>query len=168
MTWRVLRRRSLSLVRVLAALCVLSGGLGLLARHGAVTVQQCVAGDGAAGWLGLRLALLRADAACPSGTLAVGGSGGRVMGVVVLVTLPVLVAHLAGLGVGLGALGRLRRALEAARSVLAWVVPHLPASVVPVPSGDDVPPSVAARTVVVLQHTLEAPWRRGPPALRIA
>ena len=46
--------------------------------------------------MGLRLALLRSDLTCPSGTYAIGGDTGQVVGLVVVVALPLLLAHLVG------------------------------------------------------------------------
>src|SRR5690554_484190 len=71
----------------------LAGALTLLLglqRHASVIVHQCLPGEGLAGWLGVRLALLRAAVACPEGAVAVGGKGADVVGVTVMVALPVL------------------------------------------------------------------------------
>lgn len=158
------RRPGLLLAPVAVALATLVAGAALLSRQGALTVQQCVPGDGAAGWLGLRLALLRADVVCPTGTLAVGGDSRQVMGVVVLVALPALLAHVAGVVLGLGLLARVRTLVRAAAAVLAAVLPRLPRGRV----------QVVRRAPALLVSTwsrvagrlgLEVPWRRGPPEL---
>ena len=90
----------LPVLGVLGAVGLAVGALSVLAQRGALLVHQCV-GDGAAGWLGLRLALLRQDVACPSGTLAVGPDGRQALAVVVMVALPVLWVHLLATAIGL-------------------------------------------------------------------
>ncbi|MCU1432712.1 MAG: hypothetical protein JWP95_1817 [Actinotalea sp.] len=161
------RRRGLLAARgaVLAGLLV--AAVGLVVRQGSLLVHSCVPGDGATGWLGLRLALLRADVECPAGTLAVGGDRGQVMGVVVMVALPVLVSHLAGLGIGLGLLAQLTGVLRAAREVLASVLPHLPRGA-GLPAAPVTVPLTAPSILVPVVRALEAPWRRGPPVLGLA
>ena len=152
-------------VAVLAALVL---GLGaVLARNGAILVQQCVPAEGTAGWWGLRLAVLRTDTACPVGELALGGDGRQVMAVVVMVALPVLLGELAGLALTLGLMARLHRLLRAAGSVLT-VIPLLPGH-----AGTTHPLvrlAAAARTVVLLvtRSGSEPPRRRGPPTLQLA
>lgn len=158
------RRPGLLLAPVALVLMTLAGAATMLSRQGALLVHQCVPGDGAAGWLGLRLALLRADVACPTGSLAVGGDGHQVMGVVVLVAVPALVAHLAGLGLGLGLLARLGALVRSAAAVLAAVLLALPRGLrvgVPRPRA----PLASARPLIVGRLALAVPWRRGPPQL---
>src|SRR5665647_1655124 len=72
---------------LVASVALLTGAMHL-AQQGTLTVQQCVSGAGL-GRVGLGLALLRVDEACPDGQR-------QVIGVVVVVAMPVLVAHLAG------------------------------------------------------------------------
>ncbi|MCL3861502.1 hypothetical protein [Actinotalea sp. K2] len=161
------RARSVRRPGPLAALAVLVAVLGagtLLVQQGAVLVHQCVVGDGLAGRLGLSLALLRAGGECPAGTLAIGGEGTRVMGVVVVVALPVLLAHLvaAGLGVGLGS--RLRAVAAAAVSVLGSIAPRLPVRV-EVHLRAAHPVLWARSTRRGASSVLVSPWRRGPPVL---
>lgn len=91
----------LTAVGVLGALGLVAGAVLVLAQRGALLVHQCV-GDGAAGWLGLRLALLRHDSACPSGTLAVGPDGRQALAVVIMVAVPVLLTHALAAAAGLG------------------------------------------------------------------
>ena len=158
------RRPGLTLAPVALALATLVAGAAMLSRQGALTVHQCVPGDGTAGWLGLRLALLRADVACPTGSLAVGGDSRQIMGVVVTVALPVLLAHLAGVGLGLGLLARVRTIVRSAAGVLAAVLPRLPRG-----------RTLGVRRAPVLLSSawswvagrlgVEVPWRRGPPEL---
>lgn len=108
------------MVALLAALAAVTSASSSLARAGAVLVHQCVA-DGTAGAIGLRLALLRQDAACP-GQLALGGEPGRVVGVVVLVAVPVLLGHLVGVLAGLGILARVRTGVRTVARVLGGLL----------------------------------------------
>jgi len=147
---------------VVAAVALAASLTGGLARNGALLVHQCVPADPAVGRLGVGLALLRPEADCPTGTLAVGGDGRHVMGVVVLVALPVLLTHLLALGTGLGLVARLRVLVRATAAVLGWVARPVPTS-----------PTllvrrlrsavVAARRSPAVRPDLAAPWRRGPP-----
>jgi hypothetical protein len=107
-------------VALLAALVAFVGASSALARTGALLVHQCVA-DGTAGAIGLRLALLRQDAACP-GQLAIGGEPREVIGVVVLVAVPVLLAHLVGVLAGLGMLARVRAGVRTVARVLSGLL----------------------------------------------
>jgi len=86
---------------VLGALGLVAAALLVLGQRGALLVHQCVS-DGGAGWLGLRLALLRREAGCPDGTLAVGPDTRQAIAVVVMVAVPVLLAHLLAAAAGLG------------------------------------------------------------------
>lgn len=151
------------LVAASAVLAVLAAGVVALSRFGTVLVHQCVAAEGAAGTLGLRLALLRQDATCPSGSLAVGGDSRQVIGVLVMVALPVLVAHLVAAAAALGLLARVRSGVRTAVRALAGLV-RRPEPVRPVPARSSRP--VLARLVVVPADgpTLGSPLRRGPPA----
>lgn len=148
------------MVAVLGALAGAVAAVGTVSRHAEVLVHQCVA-DGTAGAIGLRLALLHHDPACPSGELAVGGQTRQVIGVVVLVALPVLAAHLVGLLAGAGLLARVRAGLRTVRGVLAGLVGA--------PEPAFVPVSVVRRVpveVVRSRHTdpvLAVPALRGPP-----
>lgn len=149
---------------LVAAAALLTGAMRL-AEQGTLTVQQCVSGAGP-GRFGLGLALLRVDEACPDGTLAVGGGQRQVIGVVVVVAMPVLVAHLAGATLGLGALARLHRLLRAVVAVLGAMVrrhvapPPLPAEV---RAAVDVPVDPPTSRAV-----LGVPWWRGPPQVQFA
>lgn len=148
-----------------APVALLAAAATALVREGAVLVHQCVTGDGAAGWLGLRLALLRMDGDCPSGTLAVGGDSRQVMGVVAIVALPVLLTHLAGLGVGLGLVALLRRLLSGAVAVLRAVAPRLPVARPMVVAPRRAPITVTCQAMVDRLVTSSL-HRRGPPALQ--
>lgn len=159
--------------RVLGALAGVSGLAALLAlvlivrQHAAVIVHQCLPGDGVAGWLGVRLALLRADAACPEGALALGADGRDVVGVTVMVALPVLLLHLAGAGLGLSLLRAFALTVRGAVGLMArsWLrLPIRTATIEPAgPTPVATEPRVPARDVVG-----RAPWRRGPPAAVLA
>ena len=157
-------------VPLAAALLVLSWAVSswiALVRTGSLLVQQCLPVDGTAGWLGVRLSVLRVDAACPTGELAVGGDARQVLGILVVVAVPVLVAHLATVVLGVGVLTRVRALARCALVVLASVLPHLPSALRPAgPS-----PRPALRTArsdrLPAPTSLDAPWRRGPPALQL-
>ena len=149
---------------LVAAVALLTGAIHL-AQQGTLTVQQCVSGAGL-GRIGLGLALLRVDEACPDGTLAVGGGQRQVIGVVVVVAMPVLVAQLAGATLGLGALARLHRLLRAVVVGLGTRV-RRPAA----------PPPLAAQVRVAVdipvdlptsRAVLGVPWWRGPPQVQFA
>ena len=149
------------LVGVLAAV----GVTGQLGRFGGLVVHQCVA-DGGFGWLGLRLALLRVDAVCPDGTLAVGGDQGQVLALVVGVAAPVLLGHLLAACLGVGVAAHLRRVARAALVLLRGTA-AVPDDVAPLPSG--VPVAVGARHLRPVTHNAPlVPWWRGPPAPRFA
>lgn len=154
------RVRSATAPAVFGALAVLGAGVAVLSRSSSVLVHQCVA-DGTAGAIGLRLALLRHDPACPS-ELAVGGDTRQVIGVVVLVAAPVLALHLAGLLAGLGLLARANAGLRAVAAVLAGLVARPEAAQVPGPSGA-LPAPVAVLGGPRTAALLGAPLRRGPP-----
>ncbi|WP_188484633.1 hypothetical protein [Cellulomonas carbonis] len=145
----------------------LGGALVALLADAEVLVHRCVAGDGMAGWLGLRLALLRTDVECPSGTLAVGGDGRQVAGVLVVVALPVLLAHLGVAATGLAVLAALRGAVRDLTDALRAVVRRVPgaASVVLVRARLAVASTVAAPSAVGGSGGV---LRRGPPALAAA
>jgi len=142
----------------------LAGVAAQLTDRASVSVQQCVPGTGLARF-GVTLALLHPDDACPNGALALGGDQRQVLGVVVMVALPVLLAHVMGAAVGIGALARLHGLLRAA---LALLVPALrvPAAVPtwePLVLAVDVPVDrPASREVVGVLR------RRGPPQPRFA
>lgn len=114
----------------LGVLGLLVGLAALLAERGALLVHQCVGvGGGAAGWLGLRLALLRPDATCPSGTLAVGPDGRQALAVVVMVAVPALLAHLGAAAIGLGLARRARLVVGIALRLLRPRLRRRPAPV---------------------------------------
>jgi hypothetical protein len=152
-------------VASLGVLALATGGLAALVRLGSLAVHQCTA-DGAAGAIGLRLALLRHDPMCPSGTLAVGGDRQHVIGVLVLVALPVLLAHLAGAAAAVGVLARIRSGLRAVARVLAGLVarPEPTTAVVRREAG---PVPALALAAPLDGPPVGMPLRRGPP-LRLA
>lgn len=144
---------------VLAALAVLA----VAASRVPVLVHRCVAGDGLAGVLGLRLALLRPDGACPSGTLALGGEGAHAAGIVVLVAAPVLALHLVLAGTGAGVLALAAGLVRALGRALARVLPVLP-SAAAVPAVGRVLRPVASDEPAVVAWLLPTVGLRGPPA----
>lgn len=160
-----LTRALTRLLAPVAGLLALVGvGAALVMRQGTVLVHQCVSA-GSLGRFGVSLALLRDDAACPAGTYGVGESQ-RVIGVVVAVALPVLLAHLLGAGVGVGLAARLHRLVRAAVGVVLGLRPR-PAEPVALP----VAPGLAVDVPVVAPRTRVVPggpWWRGPPEVGIA
>jgi hypothetical protein len=134
-----------------------------LTRLAGLVVHQCVP-DAGLGWLGVRLALLRVDAVCPNGSLAVGGDQRQVLAVVFAVALPVLLGHLLLGCLGIGALAQLRRLAGVAIEILAGVRANLPDDVVVrVPSTVRVAIAGLYRPPVVREAPI-VPWWRGPPA----
>ncbi len=156
-------RVTAALAPVIAVLGVLAVAITRAAEGTSVTVHQCVSGGGFARF-GVRLALLHPDDACPQGELALGGDQRQVMGVVVLVAVPVLLGHVAGVLAGVGVLARLSSAL---RAVLALLVPSLRVpELAPVEEprlAVEVPVERAESRLVV-----GTPWRRGPPQVQFA
>lgn len=126
---------------------------------GLVQVSRCLPVSGRLGEVGVHVALLRPDAACAGGGLAVGGETERMLVVALAVSGPALLgvlALLAGSVVAAGALASVRRWLE---MLVPWRrVPRLVAVHVRSLSG-------AVRGVVqVLDGSPErVPHRRGPP-----
>lgn len=131
--------------------------LGAALATGLASLHRCVPVDGSWGALGLRLALLHPDAACPAGTMAVNGE--QVLGVAVVVTAPGLALHAAtALGVA-GITGLVRAMLAAAARRM---LPHLPARprvVVDLPRALPAPPAWAPRSAWLRRAQL----LRGPP-----
>lgn len=146
------------LAMMLGFLAIAAAGAASLMRNAAV---QCVT-DGTAGSIGLRLALLHEDRRCLAGDLAVGGAAGDVMGVVVLIALPLLVAHLCGAAAGTGLLVQARTVLRGVLGALSSLV-HRPEPVrVPATGARWVPVDVVrARRDDPALAILEL---RGPPA----
>lgn len=151
-------------VRLLAAWLALLGGVVTLAAQAPVLVHRCLPTDGLTGAAGVRLALLRPDVDCPAGTLALGGEPGHVMGLLVLVTVPVVVTHavtalaaacvLAGAGLLLQAVAALGRVVLPRLPGPARVLVHRPRAVLA---------DVVRRAVRPVLDV--AVPRRGPPLL---
>ncbi|GEN79968.1 hypothetical protein AFE02nite_17020 [Actinotalea fermentans] len=157
------RRSGAALWPVLSALALLGAGAVVLLQQGALMVHQCVTA-GSLGRFGVTLALLREDAACPSGYGV--GDGQRAIGVVVAIALPVLLAHLVGAGVGVGLASRLHRLVRVAVGVVRSLRPR-PAEPVALP----VPRLVAVDVPVVAPRSRAVaggPWWRGPPEVGLA
>lgn len=147
----------------LALLALFLGGAALLAKRTTFLVHECVSA-GALGRLGLRVTFVSGDAVCPAGTVP--GDGRHVVGLVVAVALPVLIGHLVGAALGVGAASRLHRALRA----LVAAVRALPVAIVD-PTAPAVAPATAVDVPVRRPGTRTAaavPWRRGPPAAGLA
>lgn len=160
----MMRRVMTWLLPLLAVATATAGGALHLVERGALTVQQCVPGSGL-GRVGLGLAVLRVDPACPDGTLAIGGDS-RVIGVVVIVALPVLLANLAGATLGVGVLARLHGVLRALLGLVGALRRRLP-----VPAS--LPGVVQVRVDVPVERpssraVVGVPWWRGPPQLSFA
>ncbi|MBC7289879.1 MAG: hypothetical protein H5T83_00910 [Actinotalea sp.] len=158
------RGRRRTLARLAVAWLALVAGVAALVAHAPVLVQRCLAADGLTGTVGVRLALLRPDADCPSGTLALGGEPGQVMGVLVLVAVPVVLAHvltaLAAACVLAGA-GVLVRAVGALVGAVVPTLPGVPRLVV-----DRLRAVVADVAAPVVRAVRDASvLRRGPPLL---
>lgn len=137
--------------------------LAQLGERASVTMQSCVDGGGFSR-VGVGFALLHAEPTCPDG-VAMGPSHQQVIGIVVMIALPVLLAHLVGLAAGVGIAARLNGVL---RAVLAMIVPSLRVAA-PVAST----PQPARPVEAVLRRPASAvvvggPLRRGPPRVRFA
>ena len=161
----MMRRRQRVMAWLVPLLAVAASAWGALhlVERGALTVQQCVPGSGL-GRVGLGLAVLRVDEACPDGTLAMDHR--QAIGVVVVVALPALLANLAGATLGIGALSRLQGALRGLLALLGALrrrppVPALQPAVARVRV--DVPVDRPASRAVV-----GVPWWRGPPQVSFA
>jgi hypothetical protein len=154
--------RGLGAVAALAVVPLVGAAAG-----GVLRVVGCVPAPGAAGWVGLHLALTHPSAACPSGTVAVGGTPEAALAVVVTLALPALLAHA---GAVLAAWGAIAAVRSLARTVGAIACRRRP---VPAPAAGvpDVPappaPVVVVRTVRSRLLPRSVP-RRGPPAVAIA
>lgn len=158
------RRGGSALTPALAVLALLGAGAVVLLRQGTFLVHQCVSA-GSLGRLGVTLSLLRDDAACPAGTYGV-GEGQRVIGVVVAVALPVLLAHLVAAGLGVGLASWLSRLVRLALDVVRGLRPR-PAEPVALPVVR--PLAVDAPVAAPRSRTVPGgPWWRGPPVLGIA
>lgn len=110
----------------LAAVALTIAVAGALAGPGRLVLHACVPGAGAPGWLGLRLALLRASVDCPDGFLAVGGTGASGALVVVSVAVPALLVHLLAVACGLSLSALLARTASGIAVVLGGVLRVLP------------------------------------------
>lgn len=150
-------------VATVVAATVLSS-VAYLVQQGAVTVHECVAG-GDLGGFGLALALLRTDPSCPDGLLAVGGEPRHVIGVVVLVAIPVLFAHLVAAMAGVGVVTRLHRMLRGLVALLRTVC-RIPATP-PLRGVVRVVVDVAVETSMS-RAVVGVPWWRGPPQVQFA
>lgn len=130
----------------------------------AVAVERCVDAPIGMSWLGLHLSLLRETSTCASG-LAAGAPQGQVLGVVVMVTVPVLLANLA---LAVTAIGGLH--VVAGLIALVWAFAHTVWHRVPSRRADvvvgrgqraRVDQPLALRTA----QWASSLWGRGPPQL---
>lgn len=97
---------------------VVQAGLHLaftLGEAGVSVVSRCVSGTGTTAWWATHLAMIRADATCPEGTLALGGAPADVAVVVATVALPALLAQAVLLVVAGGLVTTLRTTLRSVR-----------------------------------------------------
>ncbi|MBX9247034.1 hypothetical protein ICW40_19775, partial [Actinotalea ferrariae] len=97
----------------------LAAVVSALVGAGALLVHPCLPGDGVVGSLGVRLALLGPDAECPVGTLALDAGAPGAARLVVLVALPVLLAHVAATLAGVSLLVVVRSVWRAVRGAVA-------------------------------------------------
>lgn len=140
------------------AVVALLAPLGAALATGLASVHRCVPVDGSWGALTVRLSLVRPDAACPSGAMAV--DGGHVLSGAVVLTTPVLALHL------VGALG-LATVVGVARTLLSRaaerVLPRLPARPTAVPGHVPAPAGwlPLTRPVAWFRPALQL---RGPPS----
>lgn len=136
----------------------------VLASAGALLVHPCLPGDGLVGAVGLRLAVVGPDAECPVGTLAIGADGAQAARLVVLVALPVLVAHLTAALAGLSVLVAARSLWRGVRSAVLSLARRLPVAARVVRRAvRTLPPARAGEPVV--RPAVADVRRRGPPAL---
>lgn len=141
-----------------ATVVALIASLGAALATGLVSLRRCVPMDGSWATLGVRLALVHPDAACPAGTMAVDGE--QVLGIAVVITAPGLVPHVAT-ALGVAGVTKLVRAVLAAAA--RRVLPHLlarPRLVVGVPRGLVARPALPPRSAWLCP----AQPLRGPPA----
>lgn len=162
-----LRRAATTLVPAalvpLTAFAVLPPALAALT--GLLRIETCVPAGGVVGWAGLHLALVHPASACPNGELALGGSSDRALAVMVTMTLPPLLAHLAAL---LSVAG----VVAVARTVADGVGALARRARLPGAAGADIPPTVRVRPVpvepfVVVTGLLRPLPRRGPPGVLV-
>lgn len=132
---------------------------------GTVQVTRCVAVPEGVAQLGIRLALLRHSADCPSTGVALGGEQEQVLGVALVLTLPMLLLHLAAVAGGWGALGALRRSLARLARLRPWR--WLPREVSTSIIGPAVP-VFRSLTAPRRDIHLRVPLWRGPPATQPA
>ncbi len=138
--------------------------VAVLGAAGALLVHPCLPGDGLVGAVGLRLAVLGPDAECPVGTLGFAADGSQAARLVVLVALPVLVAHLAAALAGLSVLVAARALWRGVRSAVRVLARRLPVAAGVVSRVVRTLPAVPAGTPVV-RPAVAVVRRRGPPAL---
>lgn len=153
----------------------LAGGLGLLvsgllpvvaaAGSGAVQIARCLPVSGGLGQLGMHVTLLRADPACPTGTLALNGDSEAMLAVALVISLPALLG-------GLAMIAGTAAVLAAGRSALRWLSMLVPWRRLPTTAG--VLPRRRLRPLIAssawpLRRIEAFAWhRRGPPVVAAA
>ncbi len=145
-----------------AFVAAVGAAVAALVAAGALLVHPCLPGDGVVGSLGVRLALLQPGSDCPVGTLAL-DAGSPSARLVVLVALPVLLAHLATALAGVSVLVVARSVGRAVRSAVGSLAPRLPGA----PGTRPRPvraPAAGPTGAVATARPVGGVRRRGPPA----
>jgi hypothetical protein len=140
---------------------------GFMARAG-LQVTSCVDTPGVAGWLGTRFALVHADPACASGTMAPGGTPAQVLTVLACATLPVLFAHLGAAIAALHLFGRSVAAVRRLRGAIVRIfvrVMRVVPGPMPEPTATPAPPDLPPLTP---RPVLAVPALRAPPLVAAA
>lgn len=134
-----------------------------LGEAGISLVSRCVSPTGPSAWWSTHLAMVRADASCADGTLALGGAPGDVAVVLATIALPALVAQTVVLAVAGGLLAALRATLRTVRVVVGrrLLRPATVAAVVPRGRVRVAPRPHVRRARVRVGGPV--PVRRGPP-----
>lgn len=135
-----------------------------LGEHGVSLVSRCVTTAGAPAWWATHLAMVRVDAACPEGSLALGGAPGDVAVVLATIALPALLVQAVMLVVVGGVLAAVRTSWRCARAVVGATIllPVPTPGVTPVGRVRPVPRPFVRRVRVRVGGPV--PVRRGPPA----
>ncbi|MGP7960156.1 hypothetical protein ACTVCO_05000 [Sanguibacter sp. A247] len=135
-----------------------------LGEHGVSIVSRCVTTAGAPVWWATHLAMVRVDAACPEGSLALGGAPADVAVVLATIALPALLAQALVLVAVGGVLAALRASWHCARAVLGapMALPVATPSAPPVARVRTIPRPFVRRVLVRVGGPV--PVRRGPPA----
>lgn len=161
---RAVRTVSFAALGLYLVLQVCAHTVAVLGEAGLSIVSACLPGVGSGAWWATHLAMVRADGACPEGTLLLGGAPVDVAVVVATVAVPALLAHLGLAVVSCGLLAAVRTSLRTLRTVVARVL-HLPSAArtaAPLGRAPRVPGAAPPRPRPRLGG--HVPVRRGPPA----